>query len=111
MIRPEVIRARRKRLNLSQDALGELVGVDQKTISDWEAGNGNPTSNSIEKLADALDTSADFLLGRTDDPTPPKPKVRGELVNKERLVIELWREGRIAEAASVMLNDLIPNHS
>jgi transcriptional regulator with XRE-family HTH domain len=95
----------RKQLGLSQEALAEITGVDQKTISDYEVGKGNPTANSISGLADALNTSADYLLGRTNDPTPPLPNSPGQLARKESRVIELWRQGKLAQAASLILND------
>lgn len=32
------IRERRKRLGLSQEKFGELLGVSRRTVIDWEAG-------------------------------------------------------------------------
>ena len=48
---------------------GCLVG--QSKITSIETGN-NPgvTTATLAALADVLDTTTDYLLGRTDDPTP-----------------------------------------
>ncbi len=50
----EIIRSRRVTLGLTQSALGELVGVSQGKIGDWERGTQSPSYESIEKLAAAL---------------------------------------------------------
>jgi len=50
----EIIRSRRVTLGLTQSALGELVGVSQGKIGDWERGTQSPSYESIEKLAATL---------------------------------------------------------
>lgn len=49
--KPQGIRAQRTRLNLSAEAMGTLVGVSAKTIYNWEAGTGRPTSEQLEIVA------------------------------------------------------------
>lgn len=49
------VRERRLWLNLSQEGLGELVGVDRRTISGWEHAMSDPTLSDLIRLADALD--------------------------------------------------------
>ena len=50
----EIIKSRRVTLDLTQSALGDLVGVSQGKIGDWERGTQSPSYESIEKLAAAL---------------------------------------------------------
>lgn len=49
-------------LNLSQQQLGELVGVGKKTISNWEKGITEPNASNIVALARHLHISTDKLL-------------------------------------------------
>ena len=67
MVFPERIAAIRKELKLSQEKFGELAGVSQRTVAFWESGQRMPSHAVISALADRLDLSVDFLLGRTDD--------------------------------------------
>ena len=50
----EVIRARREVLGIDQRSLSEISGVAVHTLSNIEAGNGNPTVKSLSKVLGAL---------------------------------------------------------
>ena len=50
----ELIRARREALGIDQRTLGEISGVAVHTLSNIEAGNGNPTVKSLDKVLGAL---------------------------------------------------------
>lgn len=64
-----IFKAARKRLDLSQEELGKALGVEQPTIQRWEAGTRAPDSfEMFVKLCDALEVSADALLGRSGVP-------------------------------------------
>lgn len=104
-IKGDRVRQLRKTLGLSQEELAEAVAIDQTQISDYERSKGNPTASSLVGLADALGTSADYLLGRTDDPTPLSHNSPQILKPKERLVIEKWRSGEVTEAIKIMLGE------
>lgn len=58
----------RNRLNLSQEKFGELVGKSQRTVAAWEAGTRTPSFATLCALADVLNVSTDYLLGRTEIP-------------------------------------------
>ncbi len=47
----------------------ELFGVTRATISTWNKKGSAPKGETVKMIADALEVSADYLLGRTDDPT------------------------------------------
>ena len=57
------IKELRKKRNISQDKLSRLLNVHQTAISQWETGRTLPDSESLIKIADALDTTVDYLLG------------------------------------------------
>jgi transcriptional regulator with XRE-family HTH domain len=60
-----VFKAARKARGLSQQALADILEVDQQTVQRWETGSRAPkTVDMLVKLCDALDVSADALLGR-----------------------------------------------
>ena len=49
--RADGLRSHRKRLGLSADAYGRLVGVSGLTIYHWEAGKSRPRKQQISKIA------------------------------------------------------------
>ena len=53
-------------LNVSNKDLSQNVGVSSGNISDWKSGRSKPNIDTIIKIADYLDVSVDYLLGRTD---------------------------------------------
>lgn len=55
---------------LKQIELAELLKVAQATLSGWETGRYQIDEKNLFKLADYFDVTTDYLLGRTDDPTP-----------------------------------------
>ena len=68
------IKRLRKEHNLSQIELAEKLHVHQTAISQWETGKTNPDYETLLKFTDIFDVSVDYLLGRTDDPSPQNKK-------------------------------------
>lgn len=60
----ENIRAYRAKLNLTQEQLGEKIGVSAQAVSKWENDNALPDTALLPDLADALAVSVDALFGR-----------------------------------------------
>lgn len=58
----------RKTKKMTQAQLGQVFGVDHTTISKWEKGVYETDFETIQKIADYFGVSADYLLGKTDDP-------------------------------------------
>lgn len=56
----------RKERNLTQEELSEIVGVERRTIGYWENGKSSIKPKQTRKLAEALNTSASYLLGISD---------------------------------------------
>ena len=64
------IAAVRKAAGLTQEQLGELVGVTRQAVSKWESGQTVPDALTVAKLCEALHVSADYvLLGKEPDET------------------------------------------
>lgn len=96
------IKERRKALQLNQQQLSELAEISQTQISRYEIGENEPTAEVIAQLAEALKTSADYLIGITDDPSPKRQI--DNLTTFEAEIIAAMRRGDKAEAARIILN-------
>lgn len=66
MIFIERLKQLREAKNLTQLRLAMALNVSQETISGYEIGKAVPPAEMLVKLADTLDTSVDYILGRTD---------------------------------------------
>lgn len=58
----------RLKSGLSQKDVAENIGVAKSTYSLYESGNREPNVNTIKKISDCLNVSADTLLGLDDKP-------------------------------------------
>ena len=63
----------RKAKGYSQVKMQMLTGIDQSDYSKIENGRRNMSFEQCRRLAAALETSMDYLAGRTDDPRPYPP--------------------------------------
>lgn len=60
----ELIKNRRKELNITLEEIGDYVGVSKTTVQRWESGNiSNMRRDRIKKLSEILRLDADELLG------------------------------------------------
>lgn len=57
------LREARKNKNLSQEQLGELLGLSKSAISLYESEKRNPNLENIVEMMYILGVSADYLLG------------------------------------------------
>ena len=64
----ERIKELRESRNLTQDALGAVIGVKRFSIYSYEKGRVYPEMKGLIALADFFDVSMDYLAGRTDNP-------------------------------------------
>ena len=65
---PERLKNLRKKAGLTQKQIAEKLQVGQNSYSNWEKGKRTPIQPTIEKLAEILNTSTEYLLGKTDIP-------------------------------------------
>jgi transcriptional regulator with XRE-family HTH domain len=81
MLDRDRLRMARLQGRLTQERLGKAIGQDQSYVSRLERGDFTEiTVTTLERLANALHVSTDYLLGRqetshlgqTDDHTPPR---------------------------------------
>lgn len=60
----------RKENNMTQRNLADKLGVVRTAIANYETGRTIPDSETLNHLATILNTTTDYLLGRTDNPSP-----------------------------------------
>jgi transcriptional regulator with XRE-family HTH domain len=62
----ERLRLLREERKLGQKEIGNLLGVSISSVGKYENGERTPSPDTLNQLADFLDVSADFLLGRSN---------------------------------------------
>lgn len=68
----ERLRAAREMRQLSQAALAEKVGIPASSVGHFEGGGRKPSFDNLRSLANALEVTTDYLLGRADEPVLAK---------------------------------------
>jgi transcriptional regulator with XRE-family HTH domain len=89
------LRALREKRGYSQQDLAEKIDASLQQIWRWEQNKNDPTGDFITRLAQALDTTADFLLGLDDDPTGRRREE--DLTPDEMRLLAAYRAGRVYE--------------
>ena len=93
----ENIIALRKKQGMSQQSLADAVFVTRQTISKWEKNLSVPDADALIRLADALDTTVQNLLGQPEEsePTPPSDIAAALTRINDQLAIQNRRRSRI----------------
>ena len=99
------IAQKRKRLGLSQEALGERLGVSRQAIYKWESDAALPEIEKLVNLSREFSVSVDWLLGeengdrdgRKEELTPQQLRMVEEIV--ERYLNARDRQKRIRSPA------------
>lgn len=63
-----IIKQIRKSKKLTQKQMAELLGTTERNYQYYESGSREPTLETFVEISDILNVSADYLLGRTDNP-------------------------------------------
>jgi transcriptional regulator with XRE-family HTH domain len=77
------LREMRKKRGLRLQEMADKLGVAKSTYAGYESGYRQPDLDVLAQIAEILKTSADYLLGLTDNPYPKEPT---------RNIIELLKE-------------------
>lgn len=64
---PKRLRTAREQRGLDQGELADRAGLHGSAISHFETGTRKPSFDNLRRLADALDVTTDYLLGRVED--------------------------------------------
>ena len=68
--RGQILKELRKEKGLNQIQLAKFIGVSVQAYQKYEYGTAEPTFDSVCKLADFYNVTADYLLGREPAPNP-----------------------------------------
>jgi transcriptional regulator with XRE-family HTH domain len=79
------LNAARHMRGLSQCDLAAKTGLKQVAISFFETGRRLPSLGNLKRLADALEVTADYLMGRSDFPETPSDVISRSPVGGEKL--------------------------
>lgn len=63
------LKDRRDNLRLTQEGLAEMAGVNLRTLKQFERGKGNPTLDTLQKLADVVGLELVFQVKKMN-PNP-----------------------------------------
>lgn len=81
----ENLKIARERKGLSQKDIAEGIGVAKSTYSLYESGNREPNVQTIKKIADMLNVSADELLGLEEEPQTIAAHFDGDEYTEEEI--------------------------
>jgi transcriptional regulator with XRE-family HTH domain len=99
------LRKLRDKKGITQKELSKILNLSESAIGMYERGEREPNFETINKLADYFEVEVDYLLGRTDDPTPPGEK------SKPYYALTKKDERDIAKDLERMMSDLESNES
>lgn len=87
------LRLVRNEIGFTQKELAQLLGVSQQSYSDYENERTEPDLPTLSKIADVLNTSVDYLLGRTVElGGTVLPSPAPELPQDEQQLLALYRK-------------------
>ncbi|MCB1984839.1 MAG: helix-turn-helix transcriptional regulator [Burkholderiales bacterium] len=96
--------AREELRKISQGRLAELTGFKPAAISHFETGARKPSFDNLKRLADSLEVTTDFLLGRVDNPEEIKEADQlyrdiknlssGDKEFAEKMIAEIIKRGK-----------------
>ena len=72
---------------LTQRMLATLIGTTEQSVSRWANGNRTPNADMLYRMCKALDVSADYLLGLSEERANSMEALKSELLNR---IKELW---------------------
>lgn len=80
----------RRQLGLSQESLGEKMGVSRQAISKWEADAALPEIDKLIALSKLFGVTVGWLLGVEELPQPEQEPLTEEQLNAMEQLIKLY---------------------
>ena len=78
-----------KERNFTAYRLSKIIGCSQSSIANWISGKNVPNYENISALADALNVSVDYLLGKEEAPAADEDDEINEILEDVRRSPEL----------------------
>lgn len=90
---------------ISQKTMLEDLNLGKNQISYWSRTGATPNGFTVEKIAEYLDVSVDYLLGKTDERKKPSPEP--VLTEREKAILEIFRS--LSEEKQDKLIEILQN--
>lgn len=103
MLQGNRLRELRLRENYTHEQLAKLLNLGIRQVARYESGDNDPTGEIIARIADVFNVSADYLLGRTDDPKPRNQA--GDLTPQEQQILAALRRNDKLNAIRLILQE------
>ena len=91
---------------LSQTELAKRSGLQPSAVSHFETGRRAPSFDNLKRLADTLEVTTDFLIGREIDPTTSGPTLQSIFRNAQEMADDDRQQ--LAEFAAFLANKKRP---
>ena len=100
-----------KQKDIKDQVLIKAIGLNTSAMSDWKSGRSKSYIRHIDKIAEYLGVSVDYLLGRTDDPLPKIQiqdtiMAKGDYVGPVNPAEKQWLEAALAAYREALQKDL-----
>jgi len=82
----------RTKINITQARLAKELGISQPAINRYEHNEVAIPDSVLLKYADFFDVSADYILGRCDDPQGKKYSYQPEFLKDKLANSDEWKE-------------------
>lgn len=89
----ENLRIIREKRNINQQKIAVELEISQESISKYETGKAFPSKDILIKLADYLNCSVDYLLGRTNNPKVNRDNIFN---NDEKIEHLIYRYNKLS---------------
>lgn len=104
----------REEKNMLQEDLAKVLDVSQKTISNYETGERDMSTETLTKLSEYFNVSIDYLLGKSDIRNPEEvnidtDKIKIGLSSKDYENITDEQKKQIEDFAKFVLKDNLKN--
>lgn len=104
----ERVKTARIQERYSQSELSRMVGVKPNTVWRWENDKAKPDSETIVKIARALNTSVAYLLGETNIPEAPSEHMytnESDVIKKAKRIAQQSEQDNFRNAVLGWTND------
>ena len=99
------IKVLRKEYGISQQKLGDEIGVSQQSINKYENHDIEPDISTLIKIADYFETSVDYIVGHTDIRRKIEKVSEYALNEPEKALVDKFR--LLSASSRKIINDMI----
>lgn len=95
----------RKQHKMTQEKVGELVNMSQRSVANWESGERCPSIPTLIELSEKFNVSIDYMLGCSD--VPEKAKKQPAVQDDELLSKVISRLRGLPDSALSRVSDFL----